>query len=114
MKKSLWVLVLFLVASCANMRPDVKDIRNGLLKQDLESSAFLVAWGSPDRTRSVASDEITAAGWTGFGGSFFKGRISLLQWDYERLGVSLLFNDDKLVSWKTDKTVAELKALSKQ
>ena len=113
MKKILWIMTILLVGCPASMRPDVRDIRDGLLKQELASSAFLAAWGPPDRTRSVASDEIITGGWSGLGGSFYKGRYSLLQWDYEKLGISLLFNSNGLISWKTDKTVAELKAISK-
>src|SRR6185369_11521747 len=39
MNKTLLVLLLLFV-SCAAMRPDVRDIRSGLLKQELVTSAF--------------------------------------------------------------------------
>ena len=105
-------IVISCLAGC--MRPDVRSIRDGMLKQGLSMSAFQETWGQPDRTSVVSGneEEITAK-WGSFGGGFFKGRRSYQMWDYENFGIILLFDDDELVNWQTNKTTEELKALSK-
>jgi len=125
MKKIIFVLLLFaLVAGCArhpgsySEHRDGKIVRSGVLKQGIDMQAFLDVWGPPERTRVItinSQDQGLSAKWNRFGGKFTEGKqyYSYQEWNYERFGIDLLFDGNDLVNWKTDKTVAELRALAK-
>ncbi|MCK9420279.1 MAG: hypothetical protein M0R70_12955 [Nitrospirae bacterium] len=125
MKKILLVLLVLFVG-CAGglhrdeysrLHNDAKEISNGIIKLQFDLRDFVDVWGYPETMRSITatSDEKTfSAVWNAFGGSAYQGkRTSVLQvWDYKKNGITLFFDDDgRLVSWKTDKTVEELKAI---
>ena len=80
--------------------------------------AFLDVWGPPDRTSVItinSQNEGLYAHWNAFGGKLTGGNQSYTyqEWDYEKFGISLLFDGDDLSSWETKKTVSEIKALAK-
>ncbi len=115
------VLVLILFIGCAGRHREHGDapiVRSGVLKQGIDMQAFLDVWGAPDKTRVVTfteKDDTISARWTRFGGSFLAGKRdkSFQQWDYDSLGISLLFDDEALASWITDKTTAELRRMAR-
>ena len=118
MKRLIVLLLLFilvLVIGCA-MEKHRKYVRDGLLVTGLNRQAFLLEWGPPDKTRTLTGEEIMKAGWgVGAGGGsgfFFKGKQTYDWWIYEEEGVELVFLGLRLVTWKTEKTVEELKALT--
>lgn len=108
-------LVALLVLGCA-MAKHRKYVRDGLLVTGLNREAFLLEWGPPEKTRTMTGEEIMKAGWgVGVGGGsgfFFKGKQTYDLWIYEEKGVELVFLGVRLVTWKTEKTVEELKALT--
>lgn len=110
----LLVLSLMLVG-CA-MQKHRKYVRDGLLVTGLNREAFLLEWGPPDKTRTLTGEEVMKAGWgVGVGGGsgfFFKGKQTYDFWIYEDKGVELVFLGLRLVTWKTEKTVEELKSLT--
>lgn len=118
MKRLIPLLLLFvlaLVIGCA-MEKHRRYVREGLLVTGLNREAFLLEWGSPDKTRTLTGEEIMKAGWgVGAGGGsgfFFKGKQTYDLWIYEKKGIELVFLGLRLVTWKTEKTVEELKALT--
>lgn len=117
MRKTIIFVLLFLfIAGCAAGNGEHRTasiVRSGVLQMGLVKKAFTDAWGEPDRTATVATSEFVQAGWSGGGGSFFKGRRTLVVWTYEKIGIELVFDGKSLVGWKTDKTVQELKAVAK-
>jgi len=102
------MLIVLVISACA-MAKHKKQICQGLLTTGLNRNAFLKVWGTPNRTYVISSDEFLSAGWSGAGGSVFKGRKSLDVWEYEQIPIKLVFNGIVLVGWQTDKTVEELK-----
>lgn len=117
MKKVFLLLSLtFLLFGCAPYKrafSDPADIRIGMLKMGLFQDAFVDVWGYPDRVSTITGDEAMSADWGRHGGGFFKGKKTYEQWSYEKKGVELVFSNRYLQAWKTDKTVQELKALTK-
>lgn len=121
MKRILFLLILLsIVVGCAarTEHRDAKYVRSGLLKQGIDMQAFLDVWGYPDRTRVISITDTKTemyAKWSSFGGEFLQGRktSSFQEWEYEKLGISLLFDGEDLTVWKTDKTVAEIKSIAK-
>jgi hypothetical protein len=120
MKQLLIVLCLLSLASCAGMH-NRSIVRSGVLCQGINRQAFLDVWGSPERTRVLVikdEQESISFGWHanayGGGGGLFKGRQSHVfqEWNYEKIGISLLFDGATLVDWKTDKSVEQLKAIA--
>jgi len=72
-------------------------------------SAFIEVWGQPDKVSTVKfnEDQELLSGLP-----FMKKKSSYVQqWDYSKPPVTLFFIDDELLSWKTEKTIAELKAI---
>ena len=63
----------------------------------------------PTRTSTLAGDEAMRAGWGGGGGFFFKGKAVYDVWEYQGRDVTLVFDGNRLATWKTDKTTAELR-----
>jgi hypothetical protein len=96
--------------ACSAGRPDVRQIRKGVLMQDLDITAFEYAWGLPDRVYVVDGSTIQVINHYTGDVSRRAGRLQV--WDYQKKGVKLYFRGNELVDWKTDKTVEELKALS--
>jgi hypothetical protein len=82
-----------------------EQIAAGLLTTGLRNDAFLAEWGSPDRTYTKEGKELLEAGFR----FFFRGRPILDVWEYTERGVTLVFRGRGLLTWKTDKTVSELK-----
>jgi len=109
------MLVLALVLGCA-MQKHRKYVRDGLLVTGLNREAFLLEWGSPDKTYTISSEEFSSlrANWGNLGGGvgYFKGKVPLDVWIYQEKGVQLVFNGLRLIAWKTEKTVEELKGLT--
>lgn len=114
MKKAFLVsIVLLLLIGCTSgMTKHREQIRNGLLTVGLNREAFLKEWGMPDRTYVISSDEVAKLSvlWgSNFGsGGFFKGKVPLDVWEYQKKEVTLIFNGIVLVGWKTEKTRKEL------
>jgi hypothetical protein len=79
----------------------------------LSRDAFEEVWGLPTRTSTISGEEITKGGFAGGGGGeggfFFKGKETYDVWEYDDRGVILVFHGDRLATWKTDKTVQELR-----
>ena len=93
---------------------DSAKIRAGLLMLGLDMDSFFEVWGPPDRTLSALSEEQLQARWGFGGGGFFKGKQTLNVWVYAKRGVELVFDDDdELVAWRTDKTVEQLRSVTK-
>lgn len=105
------LLLSVLVLGCA-MKKHRKYIRDGILVTGLNREAFLEEWGPPDRTQTISGQEIMKAGWSPTGGYFLKGKQTYNVWTYEKKGVELVFLGYRLVTWKTEKTVEELKTLT--
>ncbi len=101
------VFVLFLGCT-TTMDKHREQIRSGLLTTGLNREAFLKEWGMPDRTSVMTSDEVIRAGFIGSAGGFFKGKVPLDVWVYEKREVTLVFHGLRLVGWKTEKTTREL------
>jgi hypothetical protein len=89
-------------------------IRDGLLVYKLHRDAFVKEWGAPDKTTTTGSDEFINFPSSGQNRSYLTTREPLEVWIFEKYGVALVFKGVRLVGWKTDKTPAELKALSKK
>ena len=114
MKKLIPLIVLLTLAfvlGCA-MAKHRKYVRDGLLVTGLNREAFLLEWGSPERTTTITGEEIMKAGQGAVGGYFFKGKQTYDLWTYEKKGVELVFLGLSLVAWRTEKTVEELKTLT--
>ena len=112
MRALVLAVVVLAGASCGMLRDRAK-VRDGLLVSGLDRDAFLAEWGPPTRTSTLTGDDTTQAGWGGGGGFFFRGKEIYDVWEYSRHGVTLVFYRARLVTWKTEKTVAELKGLSR-
>jgi hypothetical protein len=84
-----------------------------MLMTGLRRDAFEEVWGLPTRTYTISGDEVTKAGFTGAGGAesgfVFKGKEIYDVWEYDARGVILVFDHDRLATWKTDKTVEQLR-----
>jgi|SRR5258708_18297259 len=101
-------IAVVILVSCAAVQ-DRQKIQDGLLTMGLRQSAFLEEWGKPDRTHVTSGQEIMRAGWSGGGGSFFRGKETFEVWVYEKRKTELVFNRRKtLAGWQTDATVREL------
>jgi len=101
-------LVCFL-SSC-KLAQHRKQVAAGLLTTGLRNDAFLAEWGSPDRTYTKNGKELVEAGFR----LFFKGHRVLDVWEYTEREVTLVFRGRGLVTWKTEKTVSELKKPAKK
>jgi len=79
----------------------------------LSRDAFEEVWGLPTRTYTTSGEEMTRAGWgesnNAGAGFFFKGKATYDVWEYDTRGVTLVFDGGSLATWKTDKTVEELR-----
>jgi hypothetical protein len=116
------LLTLTLLSACAMARHR-EQVRNGMLTTGLAGEAFLEEWGPPTRTSTMTGDEVTRAEWMGmsggysgsFSGSFTKGKQGYDVWDYAG-EVILVFVSSRghlrLVTWKTEKTVSQLREWS--
>jgi hypothetical protein len=102
-------LVLVLAATGCAIQRHKAHVRDGLLIQGLHRDAFLEEWGLPTRTSTVTGDEAIRAGWVSGGGYFFKGKAVYDVWEYSGREVTLFFYRAKLVTWKTEKTVEQLR-----
>lgn len=109
------VVVLLLFTGCASRTTRHGEyIREGILRIGIVQDAFKEVWGAPDRAGVMTGDEYMAARINGYGGGFFKGRDTLEVWQYDKINIILVFDKDrKLASWKTDKTVEQLKPFAK-
>jgi len=121
MKKIVYLLLmLVMVVGCPkHYSSDELSVRSGVLKRGISMDYFLNLWGPPDRTSVISitsQNEGLYAKWNGFGGTLSSGKQSATfqEWDYEKLGISLLFNESEdLHSWLTNKTVSEIKTFVK-
>ena len=103
------VLALSGSVGCA-MQRHREWVREGVLIRGLHRDAFLKEWGKPDRTYTITGEEAMNAGWAGGAGFFFKGKAVYDAWEYGARDTTLVFNREKLVTWRTGKTTEELKA----
>lgn len=88
-----------------------EQIRTGLLVRGLHQEAFIKEWGMPLRAGTIAGEEGMQAGWSNGGGFFQKGRGTYEMWTYgPPRDIQLVFDGPRLVAWKTDRTVNELRA----
>ncbi len=114
------ILVLSIIYGCGGLDRAVRgenrwarEVRSGILRVDLPKMAFLDVWGEPTRADTAPTEEVMSASWGAMGGNFFKGSKTVEIWTYENIGIKLVFDRNRLVAWKTDKTVQELKAAAK-
>lgn len=107
----LLVLVALLVCGCA-MHHQRERIREGVLANKTHRDAFVKEWGQPDRTTSTASQEFINFPSGGQSRDYGRATTPLEVSIYDKYGVALVFKGARLVGWKTDKTPADLKALS--
>ena len=94
-----------------------KDIRIGHFYTGMYRKAFYDEWGLPDKTLSMDSEEFAAysarvSGHWG-GANYFKGKVALDVWVYEQREVTLVFNGQQLVGWKTEKVRKDLESPQK-
>jgi hypothetical protein len=89
---------------------DRQMIRQGMLLVGLDRDDVIAEWGLPDRTESAVSGESLQVRWGIGGGGAYKGNRALDVWIYEKRGVTLVFDDDELIAWKTDKTREQLRS----
>jgi hypothetical protein len=117
MKRSISLIlgIVILISGCAMARHR-SNIRDGMLITGLNRDAFLKEWGMPDRTSVISSDQFSTftAGFHGSvgGAQYFSGTKPLDVWQYERWGITLVFDGLTLAAWKTDKSREQIKALS--
>jgi hypothetical protein len=103
-------LTSVLLAACGEeISEDRQLIRQGMLVVGLDRDDFVREWGLPDRTESAVSGEALQVQWGIGGGSAYKGTRALDVWVYARRGVTLVFDDDELIAWKTDRTREQLR-----
>jgi len=107
---------LFLVAAVACLAAcsgGQRLLRDGTLRADISQDSFVDQWGYPERTLSVVSEEQLRARWSDAtsAGLFHQGR-PLDLWVYARPPAELLFDDGKLVAWRTEQREAQLRAVS--
>jgi hypothetical protein len=105
---ALILLATVITTSCA-MAHHRAQIRQGLLTRGLLRGAFLAEWGPPTRTSTLTGEDATRVGWGGGAGFFFKGKAVYDVWEYQERDVTLVFQGDRLATWKTDKTTSELR-----
>jgi hypothetical protein len=102
--KKLALILLVVLAGCGTGRLD-----QGIIELNQRQSDFVRAWGLPDRQYTKTGDEITSAGWGGYGGSFFRGKRLFEIWVYESRKTELAFDNKKrLAGYKTDLSRQEL------
>jgi hypothetical protein len=108
------VLLLALVASLtACYVGDQKLLGDGTLRADISQNGFLRAWGYPQRTLSVLGDEQLRARWgSAPPAQLFNERRPLDLWVYDTPPAELVFDDGDLVTWKTDQSAEQLRAVS--
>ena len=108
------VLLLALVASLtACYVGDQKLLGDGTLRADISQNGFLRAWGYPQRTLAVISDDQLRARWgQAPSAQLFQERRPLDLWVYEKPPAELVFDDGDLVAWKTDQSPEQLRAVS--
>ena len=109
------VLMVFTLTGCFGRTARHGEyIREGILRIGIVQDAFREVWGLPDRAGVMTGDEYMAANISSHGGGFFKGKDTHEVWQYERINIILVFDKErKLMSWKTDKTVEQLRAFAK-
>jgi hypothetical protein len=108
------VLLVALVASLtACYVGDQRLLGDGTLRADISQNAFLRAWGFPERTLSVISEEQLRARWGNAPpAQLFHERRPLDLWVYNTPPVELVFDDNDLVAWKTEQSAEQLRAVS--
>ena len=106
------LVALLSLSSCVAMH-DRRTIREGLLTLELPQTSFLDVWGKSTRTLAMTGDQVIKAGISGWGGFYFKGGEMYEMWQYDSNQTNLIFHDQKLVAWQTEKTVKELTAPSR-
>ena len=108
------VILLALVASLtACYVGDQRLLGDGTLRADISQNAFLRAWGFPERTLSVISEEQLRARWgSAPPAQLFRERRPLDLWVYNTPPVELVFDDNDLVAWKTEQSAEQLRAVS--
>ena len=108
----LLLVIVILVFGCI-MEKHKSYVRRGILVTGLNRGAFLKVWGPPDRTYTITSEEFSSlrAGWGDYGGGvgYFKGKVPLNVWVYKEKETELVFYGVRLIAWKTEKSVEELK-----
>ena len=108
------VILLALISSItACYVGDQRLLGDGTLHTDISQNAFLRAWGFPERTTSVISEEQLRARWGNAPpAQLFRERRPLDLWVYNTPPVELVFDDGDLVAWKTEQSAEQLRAVS--
>ena len=107
------VLVILAASLTACYVGDQRLLRDGTLRADISQNAFLRAWGFPERTLSVISEEQLRARWGNAPpAQLFHERRPLDLWVYNTPPVELVFDDNDLVAWKTEQSAEQLRAVS--
>jgi len=92
---------------------DQRLLGDGTLRTDISQNAFLRAWGYPDRTLGIVSEEQLRARWgSAPSAQLFQERRPLDLWIYQTPPVELVFDDGDLVAWKTEQTAEQLRTVS--
>lgn len=108
MKRVFVLIAISLLFGCAG--PDVTQIRSGRLSMGLHASAFERAWGLPTKTYVCPGGDIETRNY--MTGNVSKKTADLECWEYTDFDVLLRFYENNLASWKTDKTVEQIRKLS--
>lgn len=101
-------LSLSLITACHTNK--IHPLQQGLLRLGEHSSVFAKYWGLPDKQYVTASDQLTTANWSRYGGGgVFKGKQPVEVWVYTTRKTELAFNKERqLVGYTTELTRQEL------
>lgn len=111
--KTLYACVAVCIISCLSacvIRPDIRSIRSGVLKKGLHLSAFESEWGQPDKTFICDGKSFKVI--NHYTGDIVDRTRDFECWSYDRFGVMLVFDENSLSGWQTDKTVNQLKEIT--
>ncbi|HEY7140143.1 MAG TPA: hypothetical protein VIE44_08605 [Methylomirabilota bacterium] len=109
MRPLLLVAAAAFLAACSG---EQRLIRDGTLRADIGQDAFAEQWGFPERTLSVVNEEQLRARWGRAIPADLFHEHPLDLWVYPKPPAELVFDDGKLVAWKTEESAAQLQAIS--
>ena len=100
---------LVLVLTACTLRHQREELRTGVLAPGLHRNAFRDEWGPPTSAYSRLGSQVANDHWTLPTGRVQGGDRVYHVWEYDDREVTLLFHHYKLVAWRTEKTVEELR-----
>ena len=102
------VCLVLALADCA-LRQQREELRTGVLAPGIDRRAFRDEWGPPTKAYSRLGSQVADDHWTLPIGHVQRGDRVYHVWEYDDREVTLLFHHYKLVAWRTEKTVEELR-----